>query len=172
MTQNYVDKKALYTAIVKYKTLQQDAITDGKPPPRMPDSIGRIIIDMSERMAMRKNFSGYSFKEDMISDAIADCVSAIEVFDPDRSDNPFGYLAITIYYAFIRRIQKEKKGLYAKYKVAENMLPDVEYQMMGSGETSPLNDILTNEYMMALAVKMEATTPSTEVKTVWKRKKK
>ncbi len=167
---NYVDKQVLYTAIVKYKTLQQECADQGKPPPRMPDSIGQMIITMSERMALRKNFSGYPFLDDMVSDAISDCVSAIEVFDPDRTQNPFGYLAITIYYAFIRRIQKEKKGLYAKYKIAESMLPDVEYQMMGSGEASPLNDILTNEYMVALAQKMETQVPKPEIKTVWKKK--
>lgn len=172
MTQNpnYVDKQALYTAIVKYKTLQLEAAEQGKPAPRMPDSIGSVILKMSQRMALRKNFSGYPFIDEMVDDAISDCVSAVEVFDPDKSQNPFGYLAITIYYAFLRRIQKEKKGLYTKYKMAESMLPDVEYQMMGSGETSPLADILTNEYMVSLAQKMETEQPKNEVKTVWKKK--
>ena len=168
---NYVDKQQLYTAIVKYKTHQQEAKDAGRSPPRMPDNIGAIIILMTEKMALRKNFSGYPFIDDMKSDAIGDCVNAIEAFDPDRSFNPFGYLAITIYYAFIRRIQKEKKGLLAKYKLAESMLPDVEYKMMGSGEASPLNDILGNEYMIALVEKMENTDPKPQqVNTVWKKK--
>jgi DNA-directed RNA polymerase specialized sigma subunit len=167
---NYVDNKTLYTAIVKYKTLQQDALESGSPPPRMPDTIGLAIMEMSRRMATKSNFSGYSFREDMVSDAIENGVSAIESFNPDKSDNPFGYLAITIYYAFLRRIQKEKRNLYTKYKVAENMIPDVEFQMLGSGETSPLLDVVTNPYMVSLAEKFEQTEADKTVKTVWKKK--
>lgn len=167
----YIDKKTLYTLIVKYKTQKQDAIDEGKPVPRMPDDIGMAIIDMATRMGTKSNFSGYTFIDEMISDAIEDGVKAIEAFDPDKTDNPFGYLAITIYYAFIRRIQKEKRNLYTKYKVAENMLPDVEFQMMGSDETSPLTDILNNPYMSSLADKIENEDKAKPViKTVWKKK--
>lgn len=151
-TNYYVDKAALYQAVKDYKERERGA--NGEKP-KIPDSIGRAILDIAENMASKYNFSGYPFLTEMIDDGIENAVSAIRSFDPNKSDNVFGYLSITIYYAFIRRIQKEKKALYAKYKLAERMLPDVEFQMMGSNETSPLTDILSNPYMIALVEKME-----------------
>ena len=56
----------------------------------------------------------------MISDGIENCVQYIKNFNPEKSSNPFAYFTQIIYYAFIRRIQKEKKQLYIKYKTMES----------------------------------------------------
>ena len=56
----------------------------------------------------------------MVSDGIENCLQYIHNFNPEKSTNPFAYFTQIIYYAFIRRIQKEKKQLYIKYKAIEN----------------------------------------------------
>ena len=60
-----------------------------------------------------------SFREEMISDGIENCLLYINNFDPAKSQNPFAYFTQIIYFAFIRRIQKEKKHLYTKYAAIE-----------------------------------------------------
>jgi DNA-directed RNA polymerase specialized sigma24 family protein len=59
------------------------------------------------------------FREDMISDGIENCVQYIHNFNPERSQNPFAYFTQIIHYAFLRRIQKEKKQLEIKNKIIE-----------------------------------------------------
>ena len=59
------------------------------------------------------------FKEDMISDGIENCVQYIHNFNPEKSQNPFAYFTQIIHYAFLRRIQKEKKQLEIKNKILE-----------------------------------------------------
>jgi DNA-directed RNA polymerase specialized sigma24 family protein len=59
------------------------------------------------------------FRDDMISDGIENCVQYIHNFDPERSQNPFAYFTQIIHYAFLRRIQKEKKQLEIKTKIIE-----------------------------------------------------
>ena len=56
----------------------------------------------------------------MISDGVENCLQYIDNFNPDKSKNPFAYFTQIIYFAFLRRIQKEKKYLYTKYKASEN----------------------------------------------------
>ena len=59
------------------------------------------------------------FRDDMISDGIENCVQYIHNFDPAKSKNPFAYFTQIIHYAFLRRIQKEKKQLDIKNKIIE-----------------------------------------------------
>jgi DNA-directed RNA polymerase specialized sigma24 family protein len=57
----------------------------------------------------------------MISDGIENCLAAADKFDPTKSTNPFAYYTQIVYFAFIRRIQKEKKQQATKYKIIENL---------------------------------------------------
>ena len=59
------------------------------------------------------------FREDMICDGIENCVQYIENFNPEKSKNPFAYFTQIIHYAFLRRIQKEKKQMEIKNKILE-----------------------------------------------------
>ena len=67
----------------------------------------------------KPNFVNYMFRDDMISDGIENCVQYIHNFDPEKSKNPFAYFTQIIHYAFLRRIQKEKKQLEIKTKIIE-----------------------------------------------------
>jgi hypothetical protein len=73
----------------------------------------------------------------MISDAIENCVMYAENFNPAKSKNPFAYFTQIVYYAFLRRIQREKKQLYVKYKSTEvhGVLDEFEQMDDGDGHT-------------------------------------
>lgn len=117
---HYVNNKQLYAAMVEYKekvNASKEANTN-KPP--IPDYIGECLLLIANRLSHKPNFINYSYREEMISDGIENCIAYIDNFDPEKSQNPFAYFTQIIYYAFLRRIQKEKKQLYIKHKSLEN----------------------------------------------------
>jgi DNA-directed RNA polymerase specialized sigma24 family protein len=117
---NYVNNPEFLDAIVKYKGECVEAEESGEPNPRIPNYIGQCIYQIATRLASKPNFSGYSYKEEMISDGLENAIQALGNFDPNKSSNPFAYFTQIIWYAFLRRIDKEKKQLYIKHKVIEN----------------------------------------------------
>jgi len=116
---NYVDNKKLYTEMIKYLNALNEAKEQDVPTsnlPRVPDYIGRAILMIANNLAKKPNFIGYSYKEEMISDGIENCLMYLHNFDPDKSKNPFSYFTTIIYYAFLRRIQREQKQQYIRHK--------------------------------------------------------
>ena len=122
MATHYVDNKQLYTVIVDYKTRAAQAEATNSPPPPIPNYVGECILQIAKRLSTKPNFINYSYREEMISDGIENCVSYFDNFDPSKSDNPFAYFTQIIYYAFLRRIQKEKKQVYVKHKLSEHSM--------------------------------------------------
>ncbi len=122
MGTHYVDNKQLYTIIIKYKVDVENAEINGQSKPLIPNYVGECILLIAQRLATKPNFINYSYREEMISDGIENCISYFDNFDPSKSDNPFAYFTQIIYYAFLRRIQKEKKQVYIKHKTAENIM--------------------------------------------------
>ncbi len=118
--EHYVDNKEFLVHMIKYKEAAVAAEKAGEPKPRIPDEIGKVFMQIAVHLSYKSNFINYGFREDMISDGIENCIQYIHNFDPDKSKNPFAYFTQIIYYAFLRRIQKEKKSLYVKYKSLEN----------------------------------------------------
>lgn len=116
----YVNNKDFLAAIVEYRDSVKLAEAEGRKRPRVPNYIGECVMKISTHLARKPNFINYTFKEEMISDGIENCLQYIDNFDPNKSNNPFAYFTQIIWFAFIRRIQKEKKLLYVKYKLAEN----------------------------------------------------
>lgn len=117
--QHYVNNAELFDAMVEYKTKVKKAQEEGKTKPRVPMFVGESIMKIATHLAFRPNFANYTFREEMISDGIENCLQYIDNFDPNKSKNPFAYFTQIIYFAFIRRIQKEKKYLYTKYAAIE-----------------------------------------------------
>lgn len=117
---NYINNKTLYGAMIHYKNELKEAIDSDKEKPIVPKYIGESILKICNNLAKKPNFSGYTYKQDMISDGIMDCISAVDNFDPDRTNNPFAYFTQIAWNAFLRRIQKEKKQTYIKHKNYEN----------------------------------------------------
>jgi len=119
----------------------------GDSKPQIPDYIGECIYQISNRLASKPNFSGYSYKDEMISDGLENAIQAIGNFNPEKSSNPFAYFTQIIWYAFLRRIDKEKKQLYIKHKVTENSVMSGTAVEGTDDEGSPTYIDLDNEYM-------------------------
>lgn len=116
---HYINNADFLQALIYYKKACVEASEKGKPDPRVPNYIGECFLKISEHLARKPNFISYSFKEEMISDGIENCVMYFRNFDPEKSKNPFAYFTQIVYYAFLRRIDREKKQLYLKYKATE-----------------------------------------------------
>ena len=117
---NYINNKTLYTSMVEHRTKLELAKREEKPKPQVSNYIGQSILLICNNLAKKPNFSGYTYKQDMISDGIIDCIAAVDNFNPDRTNNPFAYFTQIAWNAFIRRIHKEKKQTYIKHKNFEN----------------------------------------------------
>ena len=132
-TEHYVNNKEFLEALIVYrKKVEEEFVRrnsrsptredrskhwEGKPP--IPNYLGDCFLKIATHLSYKPNFVNYMFREDMISDGIENCVQYIHNFDPEKSSNPFAYFTQIIHYAFLRRIQKEKKQLEIKNKIIE-----------------------------------------------------
>lgn len=116
---HYIDNKLFYAEMVKWKKAIAKAKKAEQPRPPVTDYIGRCFLAIAERLSYRPNFINYAYREEMVGDGIENCLMYAANFDPAKSKNPFSYFTQIIYYAFIRRIQKEKKQNYIKFKSIE-----------------------------------------------------
>ena len=116
-SEHYVNNKEFLAAIVAYKLDILEAEKLGKPKPRITNYLGECFLKIATHLSYKPNFVNYMFREDMICDGIENCVQYIENFNPEKSKNPFAYFTQIIYYAFLRRIQKEKRQLEIKNKI-------------------------------------------------------
>ena len=118
-SEHYVNNKEFLGAIVAYRESVQLADIQGKPRPRITNYLGECFLKIATHLSFKPNFVNYMFKDDMISDGIENCVQYINNFNPEKSQNPFAYFTQIIHYAFLRRIQKEKKQLDIKNRILE-----------------------------------------------------
>jgi len=126
---HYVNNKEFLAAMVEYKKLVKEAEKKKKPKPPVSDYIGECFLKIANHLSYRPNFINYTFRDDMISDGIENCLQYLDNFDPEKSKNPFAYFTQMIYYAFVRRIQKEKKQTTIKQKlIAEANYDDMALQ--------------------------------------------
>jgi hypothetical protein len=139
-TENYVNNKDFLEAIVVYRNKVQKAKENDLPKPRVTNYIGECFLKIATHLSYKPNFVNYMFREDMICDGIENCVQYIDRFDPEKSSNPFAYFTQVIYFAFLRRIAKEKKQLEIKTKILERTGYDhVMYTESFDGEMSGMN---------------------------------
>jgi hypothetical protein len=108
---NFIDNKEFYAAMKAYISEIEAAKEQGLPKPRIPRYIGKCFLDIAEHLSTRPNFSNYMYRQDMVMDAVENCVVCCNRFDPTKSSNPFSYFTQVCWYAFIRRIGKEKKQI-------------------------------------------------------------
>ena len=117
--QHYVDNEKFLVVMTDYREKYLQAKDDEEELPIIPDYAGECFLKIAERLSHRPNFINYAFREEMVSDGIENCVMYASNFNPEKSTNPFAYFTQIIYFAFLRRIEKEKKQLYIKYKTME-----------------------------------------------------
>ena len=118
-SEHYVNNKEFLAALIKYREDIEIAQIQGKPKPRITNYLGECFLKIATHLSFKPNFVNYMFKDDMICDGIENCVQYIHNFNPEKSQNPFAYFTQIIHYAFLRRIQKEKKQLEIKNKILE-----------------------------------------------------
>ena len=117
---HYVDNKKFLEAMIEYRDKCVKAEKQKKKKPEVTNYIGECFLKIANHLSYRPNFINYTFRDDMISDGIENCLQYMNNFNPDKSKNPFAYFTQIIYYAFIRRIQKEKKQIQIKSKLIQN----------------------------------------------------
>ena len=147
---NYVDNKTFYKHLVEYRDACFRADKVGVERPRVTEQIGMAVYQIANRLALKPNFSGYPFKEEMISDGIENAIDAVLKFNPEKSENPFAYFTQIIYYAFLRRIEREKKHLLTKKKYYDNKYVNQEladYSLVGRDGHNVDIMYIQNDYM-------------------------
>ena len=152
--------------MVEYRKLCSEAEESGEEKPPVTNYIGECFLKIANHLSYRPNFINYTFRDDMISDGIENCLQYLDNFNPDKSNNPFAYFTQIIYYAFIRRIQKEKKQATIKTRLI----------MEGNYDDMTLNEGEDREFKNAFSEFLQRNAsddvPVVKKKTTRKRKGK
>jgi len=118
---HYVNNAQFSQAVVDYVSLANDASDNNNVKPIIPDYIARCFLKIAEGLSHKANFVRYTYREEMVMDAVENCLKAIENYDINKATrtkapNAFAYFTQISWYAFLRRIQKEKKQQDIKIK--------------------------------------------------------
>ena len=143
-SEHYVNNKEFLEALVIFKAQWLRAEEAGEKRPPISNYIGECFLKIATHLSYKPNFVNYMFREDMICDGIENCVQYIQNFNPDKSKNPFAYFTQIIYYAFLRRIQKEKRQLEIKNKILDKSGYEVAFHTDDKTGSSDYNTIKEN----------------------------
>ena len=144
-TQQYVDNEAFFAAMQERIKLVKEAEENGLPKPKITEFLGECIFKIATNFANLRSFNRYPFKEDMILDGVENCLRVIDNFDETKTHNPFSYFTQIVYYAFLRRITKEKKQIYIRSKIISSNEHQF-YELQNHDETGEYTNYY-NEYM-------------------------
>ena len=122
---NYINNSDFLQALIDYKERRKE-----NPNEPIPNYIGECFMKIAEGLSHKPNFINYTYRDEMIGDGIENCLMYFDNFNPEKSKNPFAYFTQIIWYAFLRRIDKEKKQTYIKYKATEQFGILDEMEMM------------------------------------------
>jgi len=132
----FVDNERFYNELSEWKTKfvenKEAGVVDPKPP--IPDYVGEAIYLIASRFATKAKWKN-PYTDDMIGDGIEECIRYLDKFDVTKSRNPFSYFTQVVYYAFLRRIGKEKKNLYVRYKLLEKAATSDEFMEKTEGDS-------------------------------------
>ena len=144
VSEHYVNNKEFLEALVVFKAKCTAAKEAGEPRPQISNYIGECFLKIATHLSYKPNFVNYMFREDMICDGIENCVQYIKNFDPEKSSNPFAYFTQIIHYAFLRRIQKEKRQMDIRAKIIERSGFEEVMSADGDFNASDYNTIKEN----------------------------
>ena len=157
--EHYVDNKLFLKAMTDWRLKYDKAKDKNRKPPKVTNYIGECFLKIANHLSYRPNFINYTFRDDMISDGIENCLQYLDNFNPDKSNNPFAYFTQIIYYAFIRRIQKEKKQATIKTRLI----------MEGNYDDMTLNDGEDREFKNAFSDFLQRNATAEDVPVVKKK---
>jgi len=172
--EHYVSNKDFLAAMIEYKKLCKLAKKENRTKPPVTDYIGECFLKIANHLSYRPNFINYTFRDDMISDGIENCLMYLDNFDPVKSKNPFAYFTQIIYYAFVRRIQKEKKQVTIKHKMlTDSNFDDLTLQPGEDKEFSnQFTDFLRKNIPIEETPKIERLSTYKEIKEEKKKQKR
>tara|TARA_B100001750_G_scaffold157772_1_gene126973 strand:+ start:355 stop:900 length:546 start_codon:yes stop_codon:yes gene_type:complete len=147
--QHYVDNKLFFAEMEKWKSEIDESDEVDDLPPMVTEYMGECFYKIATHLSYRPNFINYTYREEMIGDGIENCIRYAKNFNPEKSKNPFAYFTQIIYYAFIRRITKEKKQTSIKQKIIDNTSTKTYDIMEGD------DDVYSNTYMEFLRDNLE-----------------
>ena len=148
---HYINNKEFSLAVVEYVKTANVAKSNDKPVPKVTDYIARCFIKIAEGLSHRPNFVRYTYREEMVMDAVENCLRAINNYNIETATrtgkpNAFSYFTQICYFAFIRRIAKEKKQQDIKFKFIEKMgiedFTEMGMDEAGAAETMQYVDTL------------------------------
>jgi len=121
---HYVNNREFSYAVVEHVKAYNEAKESGKVTPKIPDYVATSFLKIAEGLSHKSNFIRYTYREEMVMDAVENCLKAILNYNIEaatRTGNPnaFAYFTQICYYAFLRRIAKEKKQQDIKFKFIE-----------------------------------------------------
>ena len=121
---HYVNNAQFSQAVVDYVTELNEAKKTQEPLPKVPDYIAQCFLKICEGLSHKSNFVRYSYREEMVMDAVENCLKAVENYDIEAATrtgkpNAFAYFTQISWYAFLRRIEREKKQQDIKMKYIE-----------------------------------------------------
>lgn len=121
---HYIDNERFFREMQEWKKTVHEAEQTGEKEPPVTSYIGECFLKIAEQLSSKPNFAHYAYRDEMICDAVENCIVYAANFDPEKSSNPFSYFTQIIYYAFLRRIQREKKQSFIKYKMVRDRVGD------------------------------------------------
>lgn len=137
-TTHYINNDDFLKSMLEWKKQVREAEKSDEPQPPVTPYIAQCFLEIANNLAKKPNFVNYPFKDDMIGDAVENCLMYCGNFNPRKSKNPFSYFTQITYFAFLRRIQREKKQNYIKYKYLQEVDPNSDFitvlQHMGISE--------------------------------------
>lgn len=136
-TKDYVNNEDLIKALMDHKEAKEYALANGLDEPRLSNYIGECFYKIAEGLSHIHKFINYSYREEMVGDGIENCLQYYHNYNPEKSRYAFAYFTQIIYYAFLRRIAKENKQTYVKYKATQQMgiLDEHELMELDNGDT-------------------------------------
>ena len=168
--EHYVNNKEFLQAMIDYRKSVNKAKREKRNKPPVTDYIGSCLLKIANHLSYRPNFINYTFRDDMISDGIENCLQYLDNFNPKTSNNPFAYFTQIIYYAFVRRIQKEKKQVTIKNRlITESNYDDMTLQ---PGEDKEFKNQFTEFLKKNMPVEEQQKIADEIAKKKKKRKKK
>ena len=146
---HYINNQEFLAALLEHRGRVEAARAAGEPEPAISNYIGECFIKIAKHLSYKSNFINYPFKDEMISDAIENCLAVVNNFDPSKSKNPFAYFTQITFFAFVRRIQREKKQLATKFRYIDQMdITEIVTQEHDNGE-------FTNQFLEYLKTQMD-----------------
>lgn len=171
---HYVNNAQFSQAVVDYVTLLNENRENDKRLPQVPDYVAMCFMKIAEGLSHKSNFIRYTYREEMVMDAVENCLKAVENYDiaaATRTGKPnaFAYFTQICWYAFLRRIQKEKKQQDIKIKYMLNSPID---DFIG-GEVTGDATVVLQSYVDQLKSRIESVKiKDAEVAEIVKREKK